>query len=139
MKRVQVMKPDVEKRFRKAEETQREIEHLIVGGFYRAAVGLAYSAMLNAATAALLAREVEKGSRQPIVDKFTNAFVKTGLLDKKFHDYFRFAFNARTDSSSPSFASVDHRLAQSTFVKVKDFIKVCRSLSEECHKTGQNA
>jgi uncharacterized protein (UPF0332 family) len=124
------MKPDVEKQFRKAAEIQREIEQLIASGFYREATGRAYLAMLNAASAVFLAKEVQSGFRQTLVDKFSSTFVETGLLDKKFHNYFSFAYNARADSSSPSFSSCDHRLAQSTLVKVKEFIEACRKLAE---------
>ena len=124
------MEPEVEKHFRKAGEIQREIEHLVAGGFYRKAIGRAYSAMLSAAAAALLAKETQSGSRQAIVDEFNSAFIKTGMLDKKYSSYFSFAYNARTESTSSSFDSCDHRMAQSTLVKVKDFIEACRKLAE---------
>ncbi|MFH1371493.1 MAG: HEPN domain-containing protein [Planctomycetota bacterium] len=124
------MKPDVEKHLRVADETLREMEHLLAGGFHRGVVGRAYYAMLCAATAALTAKEIEKGSRQAIVPTFADAFVKTGLLDKKFHSYFRQAFGARTESDYPSFASADHRQAQTTRVRTKEFIAACRRLCE---------
>ena len=89
------MKPDVEKHLRIANETLREMEHLIAGGFYEAVAKRTYNAMLNAATAALLAKEVPSDTRQAIVSEFNNAFVKTGLFDEKFYKYFRQAFNSR--------------------------------------------
>jgi uncharacterized protein (UPF0332 family) len=124
------MKPDVKKHLRSADEILREMEHLMAGSFYRGVVGRAYYAMFHAATAALLAKEIEGGARQGIVPEFEDTFVKTGQLDKKLHQYFRQAFNARTESDSPSFASADHRQAQATLVRAKEFIAACRKLCE---------
>src|SRR4030042_1785806 len=116
------MKQDVKKHLDTADEIQREIKHLMAGGFYRGVMGRAYYAMLHAATAALLAKQIGKGSRQAIVAVFAEAFVKTGLLDKKFHQYFRRAYNARTESDYPLFASADHRQAQTSLVRTKEFV-----------------
>lgn len=116
------MKPDVEKHLRSADEILREIQHLMAGGFYRGAAGRAYYAMLHAATAALSAKKIKEGSRQAIVSVFDDAFVKTGMVDKEFLKYFRRAFNARTESDYPSFASADHRQAQTILVRTKEFV-----------------
>jgi uncharacterized protein (UPF0332 family) len=124
------MKPDVEKSLRMADETLREMEHLMAGGFHKAVVKRAYQAMLNAATAALLAKEVQSGTRQSMVSEFNDTFVKTGLIDEKFYKYFRQAFNSRTESDDASFASVDHRQAQTNLLRVKEFIAACRVLCD---------
>jgi hypothetical protein len=124
------MKQDVEKHLRVAEETLREMEYLLGGGFYRAVMERAYHAMINAATAALLAKEIRSGARQAIVSEFKDAFVKTGLLDEKYYRYFSQAFNSRTESDDPAFASADHRQAQTTLLRVKDFIAACRVLCD---------
>ena len=122
------MKKDVEKHLRNADEIFRELEHLMAGGFYRGVIERAYSAMLHAATAALTAREVKDVSRQAIVPAFAEAFVKTGLLDKKFNQYFRQAFSSRMKPDVVSFASVDHRQAQTMLIRTKEFIAACRGL-----------
>jgi uncharacterized protein (UPF0332 family) len=124
------MKPDVEKHLRIAWETLREMEHLMAGGIYKAVVKRAYHAMLNAATAALLVKEVQTGTRQTIVSEFNDVFVKTGLLDERFYKYFRQAFNSRTESDDPLIDSVDHRQAQTYIIRVKEFIAACRLLCD---------
>jgi uncharacterized protein (UPF0332 family) len=124
------MKPDVEKHIRIADETMREMEHLMAGGIYKSIVKRAYHAMLNAATAALLAKEIKSAARQGIISEFNDAFIKTGLLDGKFYKYFRQAFNSRTESDDPTFESADHRLAQTSIMKVKEFISACRTLCD---------
>ena len=55
------MKPDAEKHLRIANETLLEMEHLIAGGLYEAAAKRTYNAMLNPATTALPAKEVQSG------------------------------------------------------------------------------
>ncbi len=123
------MKPDVEKHLRIANETLREMQHLIAGGFYEAVAKRTYNAMLNAATAALLAKEVQSDTRHAIISEFNNAFVKTGLFDEKVYKYFRQAFNSRAESDA-SFASVDHRQAQTNLLRVREFIAACRVLCD---------
>jgi uncharacterized protein (UPF0332 family) len=124
------MKPEVEKHLRTADEILREMEHLMANGFYKAVVKRAYHAMLNAATAALLAKEVQSGTRQGIVSEFNDAFIKTGQIDEKFYKYFSQAYNSRTESDDHSFASTDLRQAQTHFVRVKEFINTCRTLCD---------
>ena len=124
------MKQDVEKHLRVAEEALREMEYLLGGGLYRAVMGRAYHAMLNAATAALLAKEIQSGARQAIVSEFNDAFVKTVLLDEKYHQYFSQAFDSRTEPDDPASASADHRQAQTNLLRVKDFIAACRVLCD---------
>jgi uncharacterized protein (UPF0332 family) len=124
------MKQDVEKHLRAAEETLREMIFLMEQGLYKEAVKRTYQAMLNAATAALLAKGLKSGNRQAIVSEFNDAFVKTGLVDEKFHRYFRQAFNSRTESDDSSFASVDHRQAQTNILIAKELIEACRVLCD---------
>ncbi len=124
------MDSEVKENLKKADESFREIEHLMAEGFYPAVVGRAYATMLQAANAALMAKKVE-GARQSIVLTFDEAFVKTGLLDKKYDQYFRRAYNSRTKSDQASFASTDLRQARVTLLMVKDFIAACRNLCEQ--------
>jgi hypothetical protein len=124
------MKQDVEKHFRSADEILHELEHLMAGGFYRSVISRAYNAMFHAASAAMLAVEIEEKTRQGIVPAFAEVFIKTGRLDKKFLQYFRQANNARNESDTVSFGSADHRQAQTMLVRAKEFVDACRKLCE---------
>ena len=124
------MNTDTEQHFRQADEFLREIEYLMAGGFYKASMGRAYYAMFHAATAAMLANEVDQGPRQAILPAFEKAFIKTNMLDKKFLNYFRQAFNARTEPETPSFGSADHRQAQVMLLRTREFITACRKPCE---------
>ena len=122
------MEAEVKKQFRMAEDILREIEHLVAGDLYRASISRAYYAMFHAATAAILANEVDQGPRQAIFPVFEKAFIKTGMLDKKYLNYFRQASNSRNESDSPTFGSADHRQSQTSVLRTKEFIAACRKL-----------
>jgi len=124
------MKPEIEKHLHEADEVLCELEHLMAGGFYKGIVGRSYSAMLHAAIALFEAKEIKDQTRQGIVPAFADVFVKTGLLDKKYHEYFRQAFNERMQNDAASFASVDSGQAHATLLRTKEFIAACRKLCE---------
>jgi len=79
------MRKDVQKHLESAEMFLKESEHLFSGGFYNGTVGRAYYAMFHAATAALLAKDVERTSHHAIISAFGEFIVKPGLLEGKFH------------------------------------------------------
>ena len=122
------MKPNIKKHLNQAEEILREMQHLITGNFYKGVRERAYYAMFHAATAAMLAKEIKGKSGQAIVSTFAGGFVKTGLLDKKYHRYFQQAANLRTKSDYTSFDSADHRQAQRNIVISREFVAACRKL-----------
>jgi uncharacterized protein (UPF0332 family) len=106
------------------------MEQLMAEGLYEAVVKRAYPAMLSAATAALRARDIQSGNRQAIVCEFNDVFVKTGLLDEKFYEYFHQAFSFRADSDDSSFATADYRQAQTTLLRGREFVTACRLLCD---------
>ena len=124
------MNEDVEKRFREAEEFIRETTALIASGLYKDSIGHAYYAMFHAATGALQFNKIERKTRQSIHSTFEDTFVKTGRLDKKIANYLREAASAKTDTGVTSFETSDHRQAQATLVKAKEFVAECRKLCQ---------
>jgi uncharacterized protein (UPF0332 family) len=124
------MKQDVEKHIRIAEKILRDMEQLMAGGFHKEVVKRAYLAMFNAATAALLAEDVQCGNRQTVVSDFNITFVKTGLLDEKLYKYFCHASNSKADADDSSFAYADDKQAQTNLIRVKEFVTACRTLCD---------
>jgi len=122
------MEHDVERHFVKAQEFIREAESLIASSLYKASIGHAYKAMLEAARGAIEGNKVEEDSRKTVFSIFEEAFVKTGRLDKKFGNYLQDAAHARIDSSDTPIAMIEFRQAQMILVKAKDFIAQCRNL-----------
>ncbi|MBN2020237.1 MAG: HEPN domain-containing protein [Sedimentisphaerales bacterium] len=125
------MNPEIEKELHKADAFLREIEHLIASGLFKASMERAYYAMFHAATAAIMAKEIDQGARQAIIPVLDKCLVKTGLLDKKFLGYLRQAFNAsKADSERTAFGSSDHRQAQMILLRTREFVAACKKLCE---------
>ena len=64
------MRKDVQRHLQSAEMFIKESEHLFSGGFRNGTVGRAYYAMFHAATAALLAKDIERTSHHAIISAF---------------------------------------------------------------------
>jgi uncharacterized protein (UPF0332 family) len=91
----------------------------------------AYYAMFHAATAVLLEKGIERSSHKGVISAFGEIFVKSGLLEKRFHEYLRGAFDARIlsdyfPSPSPNDIHADEILANAG-----EFVKACRNLLGE--------
>ena len=82
------MKQDIQEHFQSADEFLRETEHLMIGGFYRGAVGRAYYAMFHAATAVLLSRGIERGSHHAVLHSFS--YAQSSALVTRYHAGLRF-------------------------------------------------
>lgn len=106
----------------------RESEHLIAGAFHRGAVGRAYYAMFHAATAALLERGIERSSHHAIIAAFGESLVKSGTVDKKYHQYIREAFVLRNECDYLAFISTDEFQAQTNLQRAKEFVEICKKL-----------
>jgi uncharacterized protein (UPF0332 family) len=122
------MKQDVQEHFQSADEFLKESEYLITGGFYRGAICRAYYAMFHAATAVLLERGIERSSHHGILAAFGQFIVKAGLVEPRFHTYFRKAFALRNECDYLSFTSAEEDQAKTTLERTKAFIEVCRKL-----------
>jgi len=123
------MRKDVQKHLQSADLFLRESEHLFSGGFSNGTIGRAYYAMFHAATAALLAKDIERTSHHAIISAFGEFIAKPGLLDGKFHKYIREAFTLRNDCDYLAPFEADDSQASTTLQRAKDFVDACRKLS----------
>jgi len=120
------MRKDVQKHLESAEMFLKESEHLFSGGFYNGTVGRAYYAMFHAATAALLAKDVERTSHHAIISAFGEFIVKPGLLEGKFHKYIIEAFTLRNDCDYLAPFEAEESQAAATLQRAKEFVEACR-------------
>ena len=123
------MKQESREHFDAAEEFIREAELLASGGFCRGTVARAYYAMFHAATAALLERDIERGSHHGIIAAFGQRLVKTGEIPKQFHAYLQKAFEARMEVDYETTASLTLQEARIVIERARAFVDVCRQLS----------
>jgi len=124
------MRKDVQKHLQSAEMFIKESEHLFSGGFSNGTVGRAYYAMFHAATAALLAKDIERTSHHAIISAFGEFITKPVLVDGKFHKYIIEAFTLRNDCDYLAPFEADESQAATTLQRAKEFVEVCRKLAE---------
>ena len=123
------MRKDVEKHLQSAGMFLKESEHLFSGGFHNGTVGRAYYAMFHAATAALLAKDIERTSHHAIISAFGEFIVKPGLVDEKFHRYIIEAFTLRNDCDYLAPFEADESQAATTLQRAKEFVDACRRIA----------
>jgi len=124
------MRKDVQKHLKSAETFIKESEHLFSGGFYNGTVGRAYYAMFHAATAALLAKDIERTSHHAIISAFGEFIVKAGLLEPKFHKYIREAFTLCNDCDYLAPFEAEESQAATTLQRAREFVEACRKLCQ---------
>jgi len=124
------MRKDVQRHLQSAVMFLQESEHLFSGGFHNGTVGRAYYAMFHAATAALLAKDIERTSHHGIISAFGEFLAKPGLVDAKFHKYIIEAFTLRNDCDYLAPLEADESQAATTLQRAKEFVEVCRTLCE---------
>lgn len=74
-------------------------------------------------------RGIERSSHKGIISAFGEEFIKSGQMERRFHEYLREAFDARCLSdyfSSPS--PLDVR-ADEVLANAKMFVEVCKELT----------
>jgi uncharacterized protein (UPF0332 family) len=123
------MRKDVQKHLESAGMFLKESEHLFSGGFHNGTVGRAYYAMFHAATAALLARDIERTSHHAIISGFGEFIVKPGFVDEKFHRYIIEAFTLRNDCDYLAPFEADKSQAATTLQRAKEFVDACKKLA----------
>jgi len=123
------MRKDVQRHLQSAEMFIKESEHLFSGGFHNGTVARAYYAMFHAATAALLAKNIERTSHHAIISAFGEFLSKPGLVDEKFHKYLIEAFTLRNDCDYLAPLVADKSQASVTLQRAKEFVEVCSKLA----------
>ncbi len=122
------MRKDVQRHLQSAAMFLQESEHLFSGGFHNGTVGRAYYAMFHAATAALLAKDIERTSHHAIISAFGEFLAKPGLVDERLHRYIIEAFTLRNDCDYLAPFEADEPQAATTLQRAKEFVEVCRNL-----------
>ncbi|MBN2314600.1 MAG: HEPN domain-containing protein [Sedimentisphaerales bacterium] len=101
------MRKDAQRHLESAETFLKESEHLFSGGFHNGTVGRAYYAMFHAATAVLLARDIERTSHHAIISAFGESITKPSLLNNKFPNIDITQNSFTTEDSSETSVAAD--------------------------------
>lgn len=124
------MNEEVSLHLDRAQDCLGEAELLLSEAHYGAAVSRAYYAMFHAATAALLHNGVERHSHQGIISAFGQTFAKTGVIDARFHRYFKESFDLRQETDYQPMFRLPEERGREVLNWAKEFVSLCRKLCE---------
>lgn len=96
-------------RIERAHETLREVDYLIKGGFFNAAVSRLYYACYYIVVALLVANRLETQTHAGVKTVFSLNFVKTRLIDKDLSKVFFKLFDLRHNNDYEDYCFCDRQ------------------------------
>jgi uncharacterized protein (UPF0332 family) len=96
-----------------------------------AAISRAYYAVLYTAKALLLSKNLVYRKHSGVISAFGEHFVKTGLIDRKYHEIFIRAFSMRSIADYDPMAEIPDEDVKCLFEDVADFIEQVRKYLEK--------
>jgi len=124
-----VNQEEIQRHFQQAAECIEDARVLLDNNRLAAAVTRVYYAMFHAATAALLARGIQRSSHHALLAAFGQTFVKTGELDRNLYQNLRAAFERRQQADYDAILEIDHAAAVQLYERAIDFVDACRKLA----------
>lgn len=119
-----------EYRIRKAREIFEEARFNFENSKYATAVNRSYYAVLNAARALLILKGVDPVSHSGCKTMLSLHFVKHGLIDTQYVEYFKTLLSRRTDVDYGDFEVVDKEKAEDSLNKAYKFLIMAEKLLE---------
>ncbi len=96
----------------KASQSIGASELLFNDNFYDFAASRSYYAMFYTVEALLLSKNLSYSKHSAVISEFWREFIKTGLLDKKFHQYILDAFDLRNTADYGLMNSIEKSQAK---------------------------
>ena len=121
------MKPDTQKLLKKAHRSIRAAEKLLAGDDIDFAASRAYYAVFYLAEALLLEKELQFKKHGGVHAAFAEHFVKTGLMDAKFHRWLIDAFDERIQGDYEIESELDGVAVKMLIERAYEFYKVAQS------------
>jgi len=120
------MNQEARKLLDKAERALHAAETLRMAGDAEHGTGRAYYAMLHAAQALLRQHGLRYRKHSGVHSAFGEHFIKTGLLDKKFHRWLLDAFDARLRGDYDFDATFEEESVAALIEQAREFLEVAR-------------
>lgn len=121
------MTPEVAALVDLAEESVEAAEGLFSQGHVRFSVSRAYYAMFYCAEALHLNQGRSFSKHRGVISAFGLHFVKTGLFDRRFHDYLRDAFDDRQHSDYEAMMRIPAETARRSIDRAREFIAATKA------------
>jgi uncharacterized protein (UPF0332 family) len=109
-------------RLQRAKETLKEAETMIEKGFYNAAVNRYYYACYYAVIALLLKNDIMPQTHQGVKQMFALHFIRTGIIDNKYSQFYSQLFNDRISGDYDDFLLYNYDKVSPLGLKAEDFI-----------------
>jgi len=114
--------------FERADECVEDARVLLDNRRPAAAVARAYYGMFHAATAVLLVKGIKRSSHHGILSAFGEYLIRPGLLNPRFHEYIRDAFELRRQTDYEPIVDIDNRQAREVLDQAIEFVDACKQL-----------
>lgn len=115
-------------RLQRAKETIPEVETLITGGFWNAAISRMYYACFYAVGALLIKNGIEVSTHAGLRQMFGKYFVREGKFDSKLAKHYTELFEKRYKGDYNDFFDYDEETTKSLFPITKEFIQTIEEL-----------
>lgn len=118
-------------RIKKAKEILEDAKFNFENGRYATALNRSYYAVLNAARSLLILKGIDPTSHSGVKTMLSLHFVRTGLLNIQYIDYFKILLSRRTDVDYGDFEEIDKEKAEDSFKKAQEFLLEAERLINE--------
>ncbi len=116
-------------RIKRANETLKEVDILIENRYWNTAVNRLYYACFYAVSALLIKHNITTSTHSGVRQKFGQAFVKEGKVDKELAKHFTDLFEKRQKGDYNDFYDYDEQTVLRLFPKSKIFIETINKLT----------
>ncbi|MEW6096405.1 MAG: HEPN domain-containing protein [bacterium] len=111
-----------------ARERLKNAKILLEAEGYADSVSRSYYAMLDAASAALLTKDIRAKSHTGVIDLFSLHFIKTNLVDTKYIRWFKRIKKDREEADYKHQKKFSKEDAEETYLEAVEFVKMVEGL-----------
>lgn len=126
---------EVDQLLTQAELRLKAAQHLLMNEYYDDAVSRAYYSMYFAATALLLARNIQVKTHRGLVARFGQEFVEKGLVEKHFGRILRIAMELRSEADYSISREISEEEAAVTVDDAERFLAKAKEVIAELRKS----
>ncbi len=120
------MKKEIDHLIAMAEDSLDDASILLANHKLLGSVNRAYYAIFHAVEAFLFPYEIYTKTHIGAIRKFSELYIKTGLLDRKWKDIFQDAFDARQNADYDLGSAINAEKARIIYQQAEEFLKMAR-------------
>ncbi len=114
-----------------AEESLDEAKILFENEHYIGAISRAYYSMFHSAKALLLSKGLNPKKHRGILKILGLEFIKTGILDNNYAQYYKYVFDLRQEADYGSTFDIDKKKAEICIVYAEEFLRKVKEIINE--------